>query len=210
MRFSMRNKLPLALLFAACAVESPTDSQQVTSNLEQDDGGFDTADEAPAFGEEAAFDSAAIEPDTAISDPMQADASVTALANAAPTDVDGRDVLLVWGRIPGDPLAQDGRDWDGTLSMSRGAIVVHRTIAFEDRDQLLPRTAIDSVSFISHTRPFADGLALRLLAKPDATNPVVLTYTSTPPAGSTIPSVQYQFDLAQLAAGPIVVDAGNG
>jgi hypothetical protein len=198
-------------MFAACAVETPSDSTQVTSNLEQTDGGYTTADEAPMFGAEAEFDTAAIETDTPVTDVMASDPTVTSLDAAGPTAVDGRDVVLLWGRIPGDPLAKDGRDWSGTLTMSSGAIVVKRTIAFEQNDHLLPRTTPGSVAFVSYTRPYADGLALRVLSPlTPAATPEILTYTSTPPAGSTIPSVSYQFDLAQLAAGPIVVDAGDG
>ena len=80
-------------------------------------------------------------------------------------------------------------------------------IAFEDAtDRLLPRPSISSVAFQSYTRPFADGLALRVLdPDPTATTPLALTYTS-----AVDPSITYSLDLAQLAQGPVVIDAGDG
>ncbi len=203
----MRHQLPLTLLFtAACMNGGTTDeSATVTSDLDKSDGGFTTADEAPMFGDEAQLDAEAIEPDTQVADTMTTDPTVTALD--ASTTADGRDVIVVWGRIPGDPLATESRDWSGQIQVSRGALIVRRTIAFEDRtDGLLPRTAVDTVAFTSKTRPFVDGLALRVLdptVDPAAT-PMTLTYTSS------VDGTQYMFDLAQLAAGPVVIDAGDG
>ncbi len=196
----MRKPLPFVLFLAACTSSA---QDQTASNLEQPNGGYTMEDEAPMFGAEPEFDAAAIEPDTAATDAMASDPTIAAMDGNA--TVDGRDVLVLWGRIPGDPLAQDGRDWSGTLSVSRGALVVRRTVAFENGDHLLARTAIDSVGFVSFTRPFADGLALRVLdPDPTAATPDVITYTSADA------SITYTFDLAALAAGPVVIDAGNG
>ncbi len=189
------------LLLAACTTSSSQD--QTASNLEQPNGGYSMEDEAPMFGAETEFDAAAIEPDATATDAMATDPTIVAM-DSSPT-IDGRDVIVLWGRIPADPLATDGRDWSGTLSVSRGALVVRRTIAFENNDHLLPRAAIDSVGFASYTKPYADGLALRVLdPDPSAPTPLVLTYTSATATAT------YTFDLAQLATGPVVVDAGNG
>lgn len=195
----------LALLATSACTTSSTDAQ-VTSNLEQPNGGYDTADEAPEFGAAADFDAAAIEADAPVTDTMASDPTVTAMA-ALPT-VDARDVIVAWGRIPGDPNATVSRDWSGQLQVSRGALFVRRTISFEPAtDHLLPRTAKDIVAFDSITRPFVDGLSLRVI-DPDpsaATGPLTLIYTSASDA-----TITYSFDLAQLATGPIVIDAGNG
>ncbi len=118
-------------------------------------------------------------------------------------------MIMVWGKIPADKDATVSRDWTGSLKVSRGGLIVRRTIAFEDRtDKLLPRAAaaLDTVSFQSVTRPYVDGLALTVLDPPSATatGSQMLTYTSAD--GATV----YTFDLSQLATGPIVVDAGDG
>lgn len=197
----MRNQLPLVLLLASCATNAS--QSQSPSDLEQANGGYTMTDEAPMFGAEAEFAAAAIEPDAVATDNLASDPTITTMSNS--TTVDARDVIVLWGRIPGDPLATQGRDWSGTLSVSRGGLVVHRTIAFENGDHLLARTAIDSVGFDSYTRPYVDGLALRVFdPDPTAATPLALTYASADGTAT------YSFDLAQLGAGPIVVDAGNG
>ena len=198
----MRKQLPLLLLFTACATNAQQD--QTAADLEQVNGGYTMTDEAPMFGAQTEFDAAAIEPDTQVTDAMASDPTIATMDNS--TTADGRDVLIVWGRSPGDPLAQQGRDWSGSITASRGGLIVRRTIAFENGDHLLPRTAIDAVGFQSYTKPFADGLALRVLdPDPAAATPLSLTYTS-----SVDTSITYSFDLAQLAAGPVVIDAGDG
>lgn len=207
------HKLPFALLLAtsavACVDQASTSGDtpsQVSSALDQANGGNTTADEAPMFDEQAAFDAMAIEDDAAVTDPMASDPAVANII-ASPT-VDSRRVLVLWGRMPGDPNATVGRDWSGSLQISRGALIVGRTVRFEPAtDRLLPRLAPDTVSFQSVTRPFADGLLLRVV-EPDAasTDPLTLDYTS---ANAQSP-VSYSFDLAQLATGPIVIDAGDG
>ena len=113
--------------------------------------------------------------------------------------------MIAWGKLPADPSSA-ARDWSGQLQISRGAIVVGRTIGFEDAtDQVLPRASRDVVSFQSVTKPFVDGLALRVLdPDPASAEPLTLTYTAAS-GGAT-----YSIDLAQLASGPLVVDAGDG
>ncbi len=197
----MRSQLPIALLLAssavACVDSASTDSSAtVASNLEQVNGGETTTDEAPMFGDEAAFSAASLETDAAVADP-------TTLANMQ--GVASHRIVILWGRLPADPNST-ARDWSGSLQISRGALVVGRTIGFEAAtDHLLPRTSPDVVSFASITKPFVDGLALRALdPTPAATDPLTLTYTAAS-GGAT-----YSIDLAQLATGPLVIDAGGG
>jgi hypothetical protein len=206
--------LPLALFLAlptaACLDHGggTDDSQDVSSALEQPNGGFDTADEPPAFGVEADFTAAAIESDTVTADPLAADPATTTMDRASAAA--GFRAIVLWGKIPGDRAATEARDWSGSLKVSRGGLLVRHAIAFEDAtDKLLPRVSLDTVSFQSVTRPFVDGLALTILDPASATGPSTasaqtLTYTSAD--GGTV----YTLDLTQLAAGPIVVDAGGG
>ena len=190
----MRSKLAFTLLLAAC-VDSNT-TADVSSNLEQPNGGETTTDEAPMFGDTAAFDDLSIESDAAVTD-------TTPIADMA-SAVSHR-IVILWGRLPADPNGT-ARDWSGQLQISRGALVVGRTIGFEDAtDHLLPRASRDIVSFQSVTKPFVDGLALRALdPDPTSADPLTLTYAAAS-GGAT-----YSIDLAQLASGPLVVDAGDG
>jgi hypothetical protein len=202
--------LPLALLLvlpAAACLDSGSggDNQDVSSALEQPGGGFDTADEPPEFGAQADFTAAAIESDSAATDALAGDPATAAIDSASAAA--GFRMIVAWGKLPADKDATASRDWTGSLKVSRGGLIVRRTIAFEDRtDAVLPRTALDTVSFQSVTRPFVDGLALTVLDPPSATatGSQTLTYTSADGANA------YTFDLSQLATGPIVVDAGDG
>jgi hypothetical protein len=201
--------LPFALLFtlptAACLDHAGGgDSQDVSSAIEQPNGGYDTTDEAPEFGAGTEFTQAAIEADATASDPLAGDPATAAMDRASAAA--GFKMVILWGKLPADRGAQDTRDWTGTLKVSRGGLIVRRTIAFEDAtDKLLPRPSIDTVAFQSVTRPYVDGLALTVL-DPMPSPTAALTLTYTPADGSTA----YTLDLTQLASGPIVVDAGNG
>lgn len=202
--------LPFALLMAlpaaACLDHGGTtdDTQDVSSALEQPNGGFDTADEAPAFGADVDLAAAAIEGDTATSDPLAGDPATVTMDRASAAA--GFRAIVLWGKIPADRDATVSRDWTGSLAVSRGGLLVRHTIAFEDAtDKLLPRVSLDTVSFQSVTRPHVDGLALTILdPTPSATSAQTLTYSSAD--GAAV----YTLDLSQLAAGPIVVDAGDG
>ncbi len=191
------NKLAwLSLVLGACTgADSPT--SEATSNLELDTGGFDTADESPEFAATAEFSAAGIEADTGVADPIA--------MPTMPTGAAAHDLLVMWGKFPPDRTATAIRDWSGQLQISRGAMRVGRAVAFEDRtDHLLPRTSVDTVAFASVTRPASDGLALGILdPTPDATEPLTLAYTATSGASLSI-------DLASLADGPAVLDAGDG
>ena len=205
--------LPLALILATTAAACVDDAQtptepttdDVASAIEQDNGGLDTTDEAPEFAAGAVFDAAAIEADAVESDAMSSDPSMVALSAPGAANVVAHDLLIVWGRFPADPTATTTRDWSGSLQLSRGGMLVRRTIAFEQAtDRVLPRTSRDLIEFTSVTRPAADGLALTVF-DPDAANANPLTLTYTPNGGAA-----HALDLSRLAAGPIVVDVGDG
>lgn len=203
--------LPIALLItlpaAACLEHGAgvDDGQAVSTALEQTNGGLDTADEPPAFGDDAEVAAAAIEADTSITDALAGDPATTSLDRA--TLAAGFRAVVVWGKIPADRDATEKRDWSGSFKVSRGGLIVRHTIAFEDRtDQLLPRPSLDTVAFKSVTTTRIDGLALTILDPGPSPTSAAQTLTYTSADGTAV----YALDLGQLAAGPIVVDAGNG
>jgi hypothetical protein len=200
---SFRSLAVASLLVTAAACGDVTPEEEVASALELDNGGLDTADEAPLFGEEDTFAAASLEADATATDSMTGDAEVMALR--ARPDVAKQRVMLLWGQLPPDRDAA-AHVWDGRLQLSRGAILVRREIGFEDAtDQVAPRQVRAVVGFASTTQPFADGLVLEVL-DPDPANaaPLTLTYT---PRGGAAPLV---FDLGALGAGPISYDVGAG
>jgi hypothetical protein len=207
----MRFQLPLALLLtlptAACtddaAAPGGDDPDAIAQSLELEDGGFDTSDEAPLFGDDALYAAADLEADLAVTDSLANDPAILDLE--ASSSVVARNVIVMWGRMPADP---DGapRVWDGELRLSRGGMVVRRRIALEaGTDRVFARTRRDVIQFRSRTSVHADGLALTVLdPDPAATAPLVLTYASADGA------VTYTLDLGALADGPVSVDAGDG
>ncbi len=208
----MRFQLPLALLFTVPTVACTTDDaappatddpDALAEALERENGGFDTSDEAPLFGDEALYADADLETDAVVSDAMATDPVVVDLESRATADA--RNVIVMWGRMPADP---DGavRDWSGELRLSRGAMVIRRRIAFEEAgDRIVARTSRDAIQFQSRTSVHADGFALTVLdPTPADPAPLTLTYISADGAAT------YTLDLGALADGPVTVDAGDG
>jgi hypothetical protein len=162
------------LLAAACTDPATDEGDEIVSALELENGGLDTEDEAPEFGEVESFAAAAIERDAAYVDTMDTDTEVTALRTRA--GAHRLRVAAAWGQLPPDRTADTPRDWSGRIEVSRGAIVVRHRIGFEEAtDRIEPRTSRTSVAFDSVTRPFADGLVLEVLAEGDL-GTVMLSY----------------------------------
>lgn len=203
-RLASSLSLALALSFTAAACvrddagDAGLDEGQITSAIELDNGGLDTADEAPEFGDEALFTAASLEADAAATDALDADPELRAMRERP--DVAARRVLVAWGQLPPDRSRDAIKTWSGDLALSRGGMLVRRTVGFEERtDAVAARTSRASVSFTSVTKPFADGLLLSVYdPDPASAEPLVLGYDGA--AGS------YRLDLADLAAGPIVID----
>jgi hypothetical protein len=167
--------LPLAalgFLFAAAgcgdeAVGTPgaDETFELTMNLEDPYGGTDTADEAPAFG------------DDYIASILSDDEPVV-LDEEPALDDDGRTVLFlraVWGRraaLPetsGDERPDCGMTtWDGSLAVSDGVLRPLRTIRFERfgpyADALvLPRTSRSEIEWTSVTGCGNDGVLVKIV-----------------------------------------------
>jgi len=178
------------------------DADQITSALEHPNGGLDMEDEPPVFGEESTFVDQAIEPERQYDDPLDSDAAVQDLRGQP--GVARLRVMILWGQLPPDRTAQ-AHDWTGRLTIDRGAMVVRRTIGFEDAtDQLAPRTDPRMVAFASITRPFSDGLLLEVIDNAPGSGPMVMHYQGRD-------GTQRSLDLANLLDGPVTneIDA-NG
>ncbi|MFN0250646.1 MAG: hypothetical protein ACKV2T_27450 [Kofleriaceae bacterium] len=202
----MRFQLSLAVLVTACVntPETPDTADEITSALEQENGGFETTDEAPMFALDDVYAETAIESDSLASDPMEADATIASMEGAPNAEV--LDVMMLWGQLPPDPTATVARDWSGELRISRGGMYVRRRLGFEDAtDRVLPRQTRDAIQFESRTRPFVDGLALRIVEDPArSTDPLRLTYT--PRTGDA-----RELDVTRLRdERRVSIDAGDG
>jgi hypothetical protein len=185
---------------AACTTDSSiADEDEVVAALEQENGGFDMSDEAPEFGTAEDFAASALERDAAYADEMD-DASMGDLRDTAGA-VSHR-VAIVWGQLPPDPEREPAKEWTGALQLSRGGMVLRRVIGFEpETDHIVrPRTDRNTVAFTSITKPFADGLVLEVV-DPTPDDGLLLTYHGA--AGD------FDFNLAELANGPIVIDVDD-
>lgn len=189
----------LTALSAGCGSAPATidgNSTQVAAAIEQPNGGMTMVDEAPDFGRPDLFtDPTVIAPETSYQDSMATDPAVTS-AMADPNAAVFK-TLLVWGQMPANPNNPSAHDWSGTLSVNRGAIIVKRTIGFENTtDAIAPRTDKSSVTFTSVTKPFVDGLRLVVIdPDPSSSDPFVLTYT--PKSGAAVSA-----PMSSLVGGP--------
>lgn len=212
-RITHTSALVLGILAAALAVgcgaarddqdESP-EAGEIADALELENGGLAEADEAPMFASESLFTDAT-DPETPVTDELEATPPVMEL-NKKP-DAAKIEVALMWGQIPGNLANQTPYNWSGKISISRGAMLVRRTIRFEDKgDQLLPRKNPQEVAFTSVTLPHNDGLRLTVLdPDPLSKEPLVLTYENKT-------GIVYQAPIGDLVGGPESVpvdEAGN-
>lgn len=162
--------LCLTAALAACTQHvQPTheSTEEVLAALEQENGGFDDADEAvdeALYADIPSFDEAG--DDTAIE-----------LADGARV----LSVLVMWGHLPryDGVVPQTSTDWTGSVQVTGGKLRVDRTMAFDQYDRLLPRTSPDTAAFVSHTLPHVDGLMLHVLQETEDAALVLTTKAAT-------------------------------
>ena len=139
----------LALFASGCGAKvssTSDDGTQASSELDADDGGMDAVDEPVEFGD-SAF---AAVPELTNDQIDATDMTATAAATAGATRYH---VALLWGHLPApmDPSDADVDpqpiDWTGSIAVDDGAIGVKKTLAFDLRDHIDPRTDAKTVSW---------------------------------------------------------------
>jgi len=183
------------LVLAGCSSSSSipdpgpyNDPATVQSALDTSDGNLTMADEKPAFGDPQveALDSF---------DPAGADSQDMTTGPAAQPGAKRYHIALLWGHLPApsDGTAADSEPslatWTGSVSVDDGAIGVKKTLQFDARDSVSPRTDAKTVSFVSHTLPFVDGLYLH----------VVIPANASPTLHFKTETLTTDIDLSQLA-----------
>jgi hypothetical protein len=130
-------------------------SRTQTVDLDDPYGGYNTADEAPAFGDEVLLATDGPDGDFEINE------------NVDTTRVDHRRphryLMITWGNLRADSLIDFSTDWSGGLCAENAVVVVKRLIRFDPRDELLPRTSRQCVEWTSHTQPHYDGIVVELI-----------------------------------------------
>lgn len=169
---SNRTSLSLALIcalavwaFTGCDNATDTDapndisSRTQTINLDDAYGGYNLADEQPAFGDPYLQANYSAEENLVFA---AADSDTTRIDRRRPH----RYLLITWGNLRADSLIDFATDWSGSLCVENGVVRPLRTVRFERGDYLLPRTSRECIEWVSHTKPSFDGVLLSLHRTP--------------------------------------------
>ncbi len=160
-RFLLFSALLVFLMALGCSEKpnetSSTTPQEENINLEDEFGGYTATNEAPAFNDPAL--AAEAEGEVAYSDPMENEDEVESICNDSLSG--WFHFRAIWGHLQYDSTSTNPTDWTGSLTISRGALLVRRIIRFEPAtDTLLPRSDRKVVEWVSQTTVHNDGVAV--------------------------------------------------
>jgi hypothetical protein len=166
---------------------SSSSNAALEADLDAENGNMTPVDEQPMFNDVAVEELAGFED-------AQIDATDFTTEVAAQPGATQYHLALLWGHLPpprdavGPDIEPSAADWTGSVSVSAGAIQVKKTLLLDKRDSVSPRTDPTSVSFVSHTLPFVDGLYVR----------VVIPAGAAPVLHFQTPSLTQDIDLSQI------------
>jgi len=174
--------IALLALLSGCS-SNPTEPGN-NKSIESQFGGFTTSPETPGFGDPTLTASAADE--KPVLDPIAGLSLVDSLLADSNSGI--YHLRVMWGRIPCDSTVMSITNWNGSLSISRGALIVRRKVRFEhSTDTILPRTDRKVVSWISQTGPNSDGIVVDVIVPParwnldsGVTGPVTVRFETGP------------------------------
>lgn len=205
--FSITVLAALALILGGCT--SSTDTSTTDTIGLEDFGPYQAVDESSAdFGDPDIAEVLAENTEQEFDDPIAYLPVIDSIESRERPAVFC--FRMVWGNLAGDSGVTDLTDWSGSLTLSRGAIVVTHVIRFEPgQDYLLPRYneagyyVPEELRWVSQTSSHFDGLATRLYIPPSITDEVVTV---------TYESEQYStsFTIYELADLDTLIDIGAG
>lgn len=174
----------IGLAFSGCSISSTEATETDTIENAEEFGEFKVNDEQPAFGDPELAEMLAEETDFA--DPVADMPEIVEAENDQATD---RYYLrIVWGNLVGDSGVASLTDWSGSLTLTRGGIVVARLIRFEPiQDYILPRYndsgifVPEQLRWVSKTSWHFDGLVTRMFVprpRPEEYIALMLNYES--------------------------------
>ncbi|MCG8604674.1 hypothetical protein MJD09_06710 [bacterium] len=172
--------LTIGALLSACSNEQLTNSaeenldEEEQISLEKEFGGYSSSNESPGFADTEILDND--KEDAIIADAISLDARV--LSDLSADSIRVYYLRVTWGLLEGDSLATDVIDWSGSAEVSKGTLVLLRTIRFEGNDAIvLPRESRQKIDFMSFTKPHFDGLALAIIDNDTTENDMEGTLT---------------------------------
>ncbi|MCA9727205.1 MAG: hypothetical protein KC729_05935, partial [Candidatus Eisenbacteria bacterium] len=177
---------------------------ETTINLDEPFGGYGTSDEAPAFGD-AALQSYG-ETDVRYDDPMAQDPGVLRMQNDVRANMYA--LTILWGDLGTSIGSQDDNtgnviDWSGSLAVSEGAVVLLRTLDFEDDDHpVVPRIDAEVLEWVSTTAGDYDGMRVLVYDDPTVDTGNAITFQTGLYART--------FTMAELEDLDLLVDANGG
>jgi len=146
------------LLFGAvaCSNNGTTEPQAGDDvDLNQEFAGLSAADEAPGFGDPDLIATESDEVD--VEDPMAVSSEVMTM-EADPASGIFR-IRAVWGNLRYDSTETDPTSFDGSLEVSRGAVLIRKTVRFElAQDYIAPRVERTLLEWVSTTSVHNDGI----------------------------------------------------
>jgi hypothetical protein len=145
----------------ATDTDAPNDisTREQVIDLNDPYGGYNTADERPAFGDPYLQENFGAGENLAFA---AADSDTTRPDHRRPR----RFLMVTWGNLRADSTIDFSTDWSGSLCVENGAVRPLKTIRFERGDYLLPRTSRECIEWVSHTRPSFDGVLVSLHRMP--------------------------------------------
>ena len=149
-------------------VDEQLNSGELELSLDKEFGGYETDDEAAAFGEVDMLES--FPEDLQVVDSFDGDPAVTDAISDVPSTIPAYFLRITWGLLEGDSTATEVIDWNGSAEINKGTLVVMRKIRFESNDQVLRRDNRRKVEFKSLTKPHFDGLMFAVIDNDDSTD----------------------------------------
>ncbi|MEW5923011.1 MAG: hypothetical protein AB1746_03400 [Candidatus Zixiibacteriota bacterium] len=187
----LRNLLLTALILgllgflAGCSEDTASPSDDDLLTAAEEFGGYIPTDESAAFGDPVLLDE--MDADKIYNDEF---AAIPAVDSIIDESVEGAYALrILWGSLRYDSTITEITDWSGSLTISRGAEIVRRTIKFEDgQDYILDRTDRTKIEWVSLTSVHFDGIFVNIYIPPVETDdsamiaeePVTVTFETEP------------------------------
>lgn len=181
-------------------------------NLDDEYGGYNFGDEAPAFADPSLAADYGPDATAEFTDPMEDDSAVVDARRRARHR---RYLMITWGNLRADSSVNFVTDWTGGLHVDNGVVVLKRTIRFDAHDEILPRTSRDLLQWVSHTKPHYDGILVALYKIPAHDSTATdSSRCETPPLSVTFRTAPLQVtfsedELQDLHRVIRVDDAGN-
>jgi len=127
-------------------------------SLEAENGGFDTGDQLPVFGDQLA----AIDRENQIDYAPDDQAEFQTLSEVPPgTKV--YTLRVAWGQFPFNPQKEEWTTWKGMIFVKNARVFVKRAIFYERHDFFQPCANRRCVRINSRTLPHHDGLVLKIV-----------------------------------------------